>query len=84
MGTSLYTLARIPAPLQGIQRRVALGLLRWRNRDDGWVERPRSGGNLAGPAERWGNAPTRNRTENLMIKSHLLYQLSYRRGLFRG
>ena len=25
------------------------------------------------------NAPTRNRTENLLIKSQLLYQLSYRR-----
>ena len=27
---------------------------------------------------RFQNAPTRTRTLNLMIKSHLLYQLSYR------
>src|SRR6266487_5695946 len=31
-----------------------------------------------------GNAPTRNRTENLLIKSQLLYQLSYRRAAYVG
>jgi hypothetical protein len=40
----------------------------------GFVVGPRS------PRSRKFNAPTRNRTENLLIKSQLLYQLSYRRG----
>jgi hypothetical protein len=31
------------------------------------------------PTLRFVDAPTRNRTENLLIKSQLLYQLSYRR-----
>src|SRR5712691_4734894 len=43
-----------------------------------WKQHSATGGSLL-KRRRMGDAPTRNRTENLLIKSQLLCQLSYRR-----